>query len=112
VTLSNCTVTIVHTETTDNGLGDTTTETTETELEWALFAPRSSQERVDPRSPAVITAGTIYGPFGASVDADDTLVIAGHSDTVDGAWQVEGMPGQWSLNDWRPGFEVAVTRVG
>jgi hypothetical protein len=109
--LSNCTVTIVHTEVTTSDLGDGTSVTTETVLEWALFAPRSSQERVDSRSPAVITAGTIYGPFGTDVDADDTLVIAGHSDTVDGAWQVEGIPGQWSLNDWQPGFELAVKRA-
>ena len=30
----------------------------------------------------------------------------------DGVWQVEGLPGAWSLGAWRPGFEVAVKRVG
>lgn len=110
--LSNATVTIRRVTTTDNGLGDTESTTADTVLDWALFTPRSSSERVDPRSPAVITAATIYGPFGTALDANDLILVAGHSTAADGSWQVEGMPGQWKLNTWEPGFEVAVKRVG
>ena len=112
MTLSNATVTIRRVTSTDNGLGDTTEATADTVLDWALFTPRSSTERTDPRTPAVITAATIYGPFGTAVNADDLIVVADHSPAADGTWQVEGMPGQWKLNTWEPGFEVAVKRAG
>jgi hypothetical protein len=110
--LSNCSVVIRSVTTTTDDLGDSTTTTTETPLDWALIAPRSSTERVDPRSPAVVTAASIYGPFGTELDADDVLIVSDHSPSMDGEWQVEGMPGDWSLGDWRPGFEVAVKRAG
>lgn len=110
--LSNATVTIRSVVTTDDGLGNTTEETTETVLEWALVAPRTSAERSDPRAPAVVSAASVYGPFGTELDADDLIVIADHSPTFDGVWQVDGLPGQWSLAGWAPGFEVAVKRVG
>lgn len=110
--LSNCTVTIHHVATTRDELGDgTTTETTET-LAWALIAPRASSERTDPRQPAVVSQASIYGPFGTALDADDTLVVSGHSPSMDGVWQVEGHSGDWSLNGWEAGFEVAVKRAG
>ena len=112
MTLSNATVTVRRVTTTDNDLGDTTETTVDTVLDWALFTPRSSSERVDPRSPAVITAATIYGPFGTELDADDLIIVSGHSPHADGTWQVEGLPGQWKLNTWEPGFEVAVKRAG
>ena len=111
MTMSNATVSVVSVTSTDDGLGNTTTSTVETVLEWALVAPRSSDERVDPRSPAVVTAASVYGPFGTDLDADDLIVIADHSATFDGEWQVDGLPGQWSLGGWRPGFEVAIKRV-
>lgn len=110
--LSNATVTVRSVTTTDDGLGNTTLTTSETVLEWALVAPRSSDERVDPRSPAVVTAASVYGPFGSALNADDIIVIADHSATFNGEWQVDGLPGHWSLGDWRPGFEVAVKRAG
>lgn len=109
--LSNATVTVRSVTTTDDGLGNTTTGTAETVLEWALVAPRSSDERTDPRVPGVVTAASVYGPFGTDLDADDVIVIADHSPTFNGEWQVDGLPGQWSLGDWRPGFEVAVKRA-
>jgi hypothetical protein len=109
--LSNCTVVVRSTETTTDDLGDSTTTSTETTLEWALISPRSSTERVDPRSPAVISAATIYGPFATALDADDVLVVSGHSPSMDGEWQVEGNPGAWSLGGWKPGLEVAVKRA-
>lgn len=110
--LSNCTVTVRSVATETDDLGDSTTTTTETALEWALISPRSSTERTDPRSPAVVTAASIYGPFATALDADDVLVVSGHSPSMDGEWQVEGMPGAWSLGDWKPGLEVAVKRAG
>lgn len=110
--LSNATVSVVSVTTDDDGLGNTTETTVETVLEWALVAPRSSSERVDPRSPAVVTAASVYGPFGTDLDSDDLIVIADHSPTFDGVWQVDGLPGQWSLGGWRPGFEVAIKRAG
>lgn len=110
--LANCTASVIAVETDTDDLGNSTVETFETVLAWALIAPRTSSERTDPRSPAVVTAATLYGPFGVAIDADDLVVIAGHSATFDGEWQVEGMPGQWSLNGWTPGFEVALTRAG
>ncbi len=109
--LSNATVTVLSVTTVDDGLGNTTTETVTTVLPWALVAPRSSDERSDPRAPAVVSAASVYGPFGTDLDADDLIVISDHSPTFDGEWQVDGLPGQWSLNDWRPGFEVAIKRV-
>lgn len=109
--LSNATVTVRSVTKSDDGLGNATTATVETVLDWALVAPRSSTERVDARSPAVVTAASVYGPFGTDLDADDLIVIADHSPTFDGVWQVDGLPGQWSMGDWRPGFEVAVKRV-
>jgi hypothetical protein len=108
--LSNATVTLRSTTTVTDDLGDSTSTTVETVLDWALVAPRSSTERSDQRSPAVVTAATIYGPFGTALDADDVLIVSGHSPSMDGEWQVEGMSGDWSLGDWRPGFEVAVKR--
>lgn len=110
--LSNCIVTVRSVTTTTSDLGDSTTDTTETVLEWALVAPRSSAERTDSRSPAVVMAASIYGPFGTPLDSDDLLVVSGHSPSMDGEWQVEGMSGDWSLGDWRAGFEVAVKRAG
>ena len=109
--LSNCTVVVRSTVTTTDDLGDSTTTATETTLDWALIAPRSSTERTDSRSPAVITAASIYAPFETALDADDVLVVSNHSPAMDGAWQVEGMPGAWSLGDWRAGLEVAVKRT-
>jgi head-tail adaptor len=107
---SNCTLTIRHVTTTTDELGDGTTSTSESTTAWALIAPRSSTERADPRAPAVITAATIYAPFGEPLDADDRLVVSGHGG-MDGEWQVEGDPGHWSLGDWKAGLEVAVKRV-
>ena len=109
--LSNCAATLRSTTTTTDDLGNSTTETTETTLAWALIAPRTSTERTDQRAPAVITAAVLYGPFDSELDADDTVVISGHSATFDGEWQIEGLPGQWSMNGWRAGLEVALKRA-
>ena len=109
--LSNATVTVRAVTTTTDANGDATTSTADTVLEWALVSPRSSTERTDPRSPAVLTAATIYGPFATPISADDLLIVADHSPSMNGTWQVEGRSGDWSLNGWTPGFEVAVKRA-
>lgn len=109
--LSNCAVSVIQIVTTTDDLGDGTMETFETVLDWALIAPRSSTERTDPRSPAVLTAASIYAPFATVLDADDVLVVFDHSPSMDGEWRVEGRPGAWSLGDWKAGLEVAVKRT-
>ena len=110
--LSNATVTLRSTVTTTDPYGDETTETTESTLEWALVAPRASTERSDPRTPAVVTAASVYGPFGTSLDSDDLIVVADCGPNLDGEWQVDGNAGDWSLDGWEAGFEVAVKRAG
>lgn len=111
MTLSNCTAIIRATTTTTDGLGDTTEGVSPRVLDWALIAPRASSERTDQRSPAVVTSATLYGPFGQGPDADDTVVISGHSPAMDGPWQIEGRAGEWSNGTWAAGFEVALTRA-
>lgn len=110
--LSNCTVTVRSVTTVRDDLGDETTTFVDSVLEWALIAPRATSERSDNRTPAVVSAASIYGPFGTALGADDVLIVAGHSPSMDGEWQVDGVPGDWSLGGWRPGFEVAVKRAG
>lgn len=110
--LSNATVTVVSTTTTTDDNGDSTTTTTQAVLEWALIAPRSSTERTDPHSPAVITGAALYAPFDTVIDSDDTVIVADHSPAMNGTWQVEGDPGAWSLNSWQPGTEIALKRAG
>ena len=109
--LSNATVTVRSVVTTPDDLGNSTTTTSDTVLPWALVAPRSSDERTDPRSPAVVTAASIYGPFGTSINADDLIIVADHSPSMDGEWRAEGRSGDWSLNGWEAGFELAVKRA-
>lgn len=110
----NANVSLIEVDATTDAYGDTTYETFETVLEWAIIAPRSSIERVEPHSPAVITAATVYGPGGTAINSDDLIVISGHSPAMDGTWQVEGIPGDWKspFTDWHPGIEVAVKRAG
>jgi hypothetical protein len=101
------TITVTSVTVTDDGLGNTTETTTNATVPGVLFAPRSSSERTDSRTPAVITGGTIYkrGP-GLTVDANDRITISGVSPMIDGTWQVEGEPGYWGA-----GTEVAVVRA-
>jgi len=109
--LSNCAAIVRSVTTTTDANGDSSTTTSDTTLAWALIAPRSSSERADSRAPAVLTAATIYGPFGATVNADDLFIVSGHSSSMDGTWLVEGRSGDWSLGTTRFGFECAVKRA-
>lgn len=111
MTLSNCTVTQARTTVTRDDDGNETSASTTATWDWALIAPRSSSERVDSRTPAVIDAATLYGPHDLEVSADDTLTVSGHSPAMDGEWHVDGRAGAWSLSGWRPGLEVAVIRA-
>ena len=109
--LSNCAVVVRSVATTTDAYGDSSTTTSDTTLDWALIAPRASSERADSRAPAVLTAATIYGPFGMAINADDLFIVSGHSASMDGTWLVEGRSGDWSLGATEFGFEVAVKRA-
>lgn len=109
--LANCTAVLRSSATTTDEYGDSSSTTSDTTLAWALIAPRASSERVDSRSPAVLTAATIYGPFGTPINADDLFVVSGHSPSMDGTWLVEGRSGDWSLGSTEFGFECAVKRA-
>ncbi len=91
--------------------GDSTT-TSPTDTSWGpcALAPRASTERVDNRTPAVVTALTIYGPQ-PGPGSGALLVIP--SGPYAGTWEVEGIPGVWSspFTGWAPGVEVAVKRA-
>jgi hypothetical protein len=110
----NCTATLRTVTTTTDDNGDTSIATADTVLDWAIIAPRSSVERVDPHAPAVITAATLYGPGGTAIDSDDLVIIADHSPAMNGEWQIDGVAGDWKspYSDWHPGVEVALKRAG
>lgn len=83
----------------------TTTKADPVPVPGAVFAPRASSERTDPRAPAVIDGGTLYLK-GISVSSLDEF-------TVDGIpYTVEGDPGHWvsSFTGRDFGYEVAVKR--
>lgn len=110
--MNNCTATIVADQTELDIYGNPNDDAPTTrQLSWALIAPRSSDERTDPSVPAVITAATLYGPFDEAPAFVDTVTVANHSAALDGTWRVEGFPGPWSLDGWKPGFEVALKRA-
>lgn len=92
--------------------GDSTA-TSPTDTAWGpcAVAPRSSTERADERSPAVITALTIYGPQPGPSSAALIVFPSGH--TYEGEWLVDGIPGEWKspFTGWAPGVEVAVRRA-
>lgn len=104
-------VTVISSSTTEDKYGDATTTATEEPLSGVLFAPRSSQERTDNTSPAVITAASLYIPGGlpdgVTLDSDDTIRISDVHPLIDGTYQVEGIPGYWAGP-----VEVAIKRTG
>jgi hypothetical protein len=87
--------------------GDTTHAPTSATYDQVRFAPRSSVERQNARTPAVITAASLYRRGEFPVKAQDTIRIVGQDPLVDGSWQVVGDVGRWAS-----GVEVAVQRVG
>jgi hypothetical protein len=100
-------ITLRSTTTTDDGLGNTTEEVTESEWGPCAVAPRYATESSDSRVAPLIVGKVIYGPA-VDLDADDTLVIDGET------WQVDGLPGEWQspFTGWAPGIEVNVVRAG
>ncbi len=91
--------------------GDSTAATPD-DTDWGpcALAPRASTERVDNRTPAVVTALTIYGPQ-PGPGSGALLVIP--SGPYAGTWEIDGIPGVWSspFTGWAPGVEVAVKRA-
>lgn len=104
-------VTVRTTTTTGDQYGDSTTTVVERTVDRVLYAPRSSQERTDNRTPTVYVAGAFYFlaglPAEVTLDSDDAIVVAGVHPLVDGTYQVEGIPGYWNGQ-----VEVAVNRTG
>lgn len=70
-------------------------------------APRSSDEPAETGRQAVITGLTVYMPPDTEVGPNDRLIVRGVT------YEVEGEPGDWRhpFSGWRPGVEVAVSRV-
>jgi hypothetical protein len=91
--------------------GDSTA-TSPTDTAWGpcALAPRTSTERADNRTPAVVTALTIYGPQPGPTSGARVVIPSG---TYAGTWEVEGIPGEWTspFTGWAPGVEVAVKRA-
>lgn len=108
---SNATVVQRSITATKDAYGDVMTVPVESTWEWALIAPRTSTERAEPHAPAVVIAATIYGPGGKAIGPDDLLIVSGHSPSLDGEWQVEGIAGDWKYAGAQLGVEVAVKRI-
>lgn len=91
--------------------GDSTA-TTPTDTAWGpcAIAPRTSTERVDEKSPAVVTGLTIYGPQPGPASGAQLVIASG---AYAGTWEVDGIPGEWTnpFTGWAPGVEVAVRRA-
>jgi hypothetical protein len=100
-------VTVLSSTETVDKYGDTDAAAATSSL-WGpcAVAPRTTAERVDSRSPAVITGLTVYGPR-VTLKASDRLVINGDT------YEIDGIPGDWSspFTGWQPGIEVAVVRA-
>ena len=101
------TITLRSTVTTTDDLGNSTTVVTESPWGPCAVAPRYATESTDSRVPPVIVGKTVYGPT-RTINADDTMLIAGQE------WQVDGLPGEWEspFTGWDPGMEVPIKRTG
>lgn len=92
------TVTITAVTTTDDGLGNTTTDTETRTPTGILFAPEGLAESTGATSPGLIGDATLYGNTGPC-DSDDTVT---HEDSCCdgshfalGTWQVVGGSKGW-----------------
>lgn len=89
-----------------DGTGSPTTES------WGpcAIAPRTSIERADSRTPAVVVGLTVYGPPREFAATDQVVIPSG---PYAGTWEVDGVPGDWSspFTGWHPGVEVALKRA-
>lgn len=100
------TVTLVTVTITEDPLGNKTETTTTADYDQVRFVPRSSTERTDPRSPAVITGAQLVRRGEFPAEAADRIEITDQHDQIDGTWQVEGQVGRWAT-----GVECAIKRV-
>lgn len=98
------TVTATAVSTTDDGLGNTTETSADTEVSGVLFAPEGATESVDSRSPNVIGRASLYGAF-PPLNSDDTIThetgCCSGEEFGHGTWQVVG-----GSRGWGPGLMV------
>ena len=87
--------------------GDTDYATSSATYDQVRFAPRASTERQNERTPAVLTAASLYRRGEFPVAPQDTIRIVNQHPLIDGSWQVVGDVGRWAS-----GVEVAIQRVG
>lgn len=81
-------------------------------IEGCADAPRYSTENNDNRT-TVIVGRTLYGPYGADLQATDRVVYPGTGPRKKRTYRVVGDIGQWMnpFTGWKPGFEAALERV-
>jgi hypothetical protein len=98
------TVTATTVTTTDDGLGNTTETSADSEVSGVLFAPEGATESVDARSPNVVGRASLYGAF-PSLNSDDTITHEAACCPGDefghGTWNVVG-----GSRGWGPGLMV------
>ncbi len=102
------TLTLVSTVTTDDELGNSTTETTESEWGPCAVWDRFATEQVDATRPPVIVGLSIAGPR-VAINSDDQIIRGGVT------YEVEGMPQENTVSPftgWDPGIVVNVKRAG
>lgn len=99
-------VTLVTVTAVEDEFGDVTTTESSTTYDRVRFAPRSSSERTDSRSPAVITGAALYRRGEFPVTSAARIEIVDQHPMIDGTWQVDGQGGYWGA-----GVEVAIKRA-
>lgn len=102
------TVTVRSVTTSDNGLGDTTTATTDTAWGPCAVWDRFAEERTDPQAPAVIVGLSIAGPR-IAINSDDLVIRGGVTYQVDGPPQGNTVS---PFTGWDPGIVVNLKRAG
>lgn len=70
--------------------GNPTYTTTTHTVDNCGVAPRQEGDATDAGRQGVIVGVTLYAPFGANIQADDLITIAGEQ------FRIEGDPGSWS----------------
>lgn len=86
--------------------------TTETVLDGAGVAPRSSEDITNRGRQGVIVGLSLYAPFGVDVVYTDRFRVEGLG-SLDGTYEVDGEAGQWKspLSSWEAGTETALRRA-
>lgn len=104
-------VTLISTTVTDDGLGNTTETTVETQWGPCAIAPRYAAESTDPRVAPIVVGIEVMGPKRA-IESDDVLVIPAEHYYA-GTWQVDGLPANYDhpMTGWEPGMVVQAKRA-